>query len=494
MSLRRKTISGITWSAASQVGRQAILFIVGVILVRLLSPREFGLVAMVTVITGFASIFAELGLSAALVQKRDVRSEHLSSVFWVNIAAGITLTALFVLGAPLIAGFYGEPMLLSLTMVIALSFVIQSTAIVQRTLLSKALDFRRLSFAEIGAATGAGIIAITMALAGFGVWSLVAKSIVSAVIMTTTLWLMSDWRPAMSFSWASVKELLGFSSNLLGEKTLNYWVRNIDNLLIGKVLGSGSLGIYSRAYAIMLFPLRNISGVIARVLFPALSTIQQDKQRVKRAFLRVVRVISLITFPLMLGLFVTAESFVLAVFGQQWSEMIPILRILCFIGVAQSIVTLVGSLFLSQGRADLQFRLGLFIKPMLIMGIVIGLNWGIVGVAIGYAAAVTVAQYLNLRFAGSLVDISYSEVLLELSGAFLCAATMGVCVYGVGHLLPQEWGHFGRLAVQVPAGIIIYLILVHGFKLRAYSEVRNLLAERVATLRAERSLPATSES
>jgi O-antigen/teichoic acid export membrane protein len=475
---RQRTINGITWSVVSRLGRMALMFVISVILARLLSPREFGLVAMITVITSFAAIFAELGFSAALVQKQDIQQEQLSSVFWLNVGAGLLLTLVFAAGAPLISRFYREPMLTPLTIFISTSFLISSLNIVQNTLLTKALDFRTLSIVELSAVLVAGIISIAMALAGFGAWSLAAQSVLISAVTAVLLWILSDWRPSLLFRWTAVKALLGFSMSLFGTKVLNYWVRNIDYLLIGRFLGSDPLGVYSRAYDVMLFPLASVSRVLSRVMFPSMSIIQENKPRVANLYLRMTRTIALITFPMMLGLFVTVEPFVLVVFGPQWIGMIPVLRILSLVGMTQSIGTLNGNLYLSQGRADLQLKVGLVLKTNAILGIVIGLQWGIVGVAVGYAIASFINSYPSFYFAGRLVHLTFRELLRNLAGVFGCAAAMALLVWAAGMLLPAAWSQSARLAAQVLLGVIVYVSLVHLLKVQAYKEARALISEQ----------------
>jgi len=475
---RQKTIAGITWNMTSQVGKQVISLIIGIILARLLSPREFGLIAMVTVMTGFAAIFAEMGLSAALIQKQDVRQDHLSSVFWVNLAGGLLLMLIFIAGAPLVAGFYHEPLLIPLTMLISTNFLIGSFIIVQRTLMTKALDFRTVAIAEISAIALSGMIAIPLAYSGFGVWSLAIQSVVCSIVTAILLWTLSAWRPTFHFNQRALKELLGFSVNLLGTQSLNYWARNLDNLLIGRFLGTVPLGVYSWAYSIMLFPQNNISSVISRVMFPSFSMIQKEKERIKSIYLSMTRVIALVTFPMMCGLFVTVEPFVMAVFGSPWAKMIPILQIFCVVGLISSIGTLNGNLYLSQGRTDLQFRIGLILKANAILGIVVGLHWGVVGVALGYAIAALINSYPSFFFAGRLVNLTYSKLLKNLSDVFACSAVMAAVVWVLGLLLPADWPQWAYLAVQVPFGIAVYVGLVHFFDLKAYRELYGLLVEQ----------------
>lgn len=476
--LRQKTLTGVTWSLGSQLGRQMVVFVVGVILARLLSPREFGMVAMVTIITGFATIFAEMGFGGAIVQKDDVEEKHLSSVFWINIGLGLLLTVLFVLAAPLIADFYEEPLLLPLATFLSFNFIISSLNIVQTTLLMKTLEFRRLSVVEIISVTISGVVAIALAYLGFGVWSLAIQAMLLSAITALLLWITSSWRPKFMFNWEAVKELLGFSTSLFATTTLNYAVRNIDYVLIGRFLGPDPLGIYNRAYSVMLFPLANISRVIARVMFPSFSMIQENKRRVKKIFLQLTRIVALFAFPIMLGVFVTASKFVPVIFGDQWLAMIPVLRILCFVGLIQSIVSLNGNLYLSQGRADLQFKLGIILRFNLILGIVIGLQWGLVGVAIGYAVAVFINAYPNFFFAGRLVDISLKELLAGLLPLLGISSLMALCVFLLDMILTPLLPDWATFLLLVVAGAVLYFAFLHLFKSRTYVEAKDIFIDQ----------------
>lgn len=486
-SFRDRTVSGIAWSLFSNVGRQVATLVIEIVLARLLLPEHFGLVGMVAVLTNFAAVFAEFGFGGAIIHKQDLREDHLSSVFWLNVGGGLLLTGLFMAGAPLVAAFYDEPILVPITIVMAVNFLLRAVTTVHVNLMAKALDFRVLSIIEVGTVVAAGAVGIGMALAGSGVWSLVVRYVGIASLTAACLWIASDWRPRLLFEWGAVKELLDFSMHLLGTQTLNYTTRNVDDLLVGRVLGSQPLGIYQMAYRIMLFPLYNISWGVARVLFPSFSEIQEEPDRVRRIYLKITRIVALVTFPLMFGLFVTVEPFVLGVFGARWAAMIPVLRVLSLLGALQSIVTFNGQLYLSQGRSDVQFRVGLFTKANSILWIVIGLQWGIVGVAAGYAFASLLNSYPNLHYAGRLIGMSYMDQVRNLSGVFAAAAGMALAVWGIGMLLPPTWPPLGRLAVQVAAGSAAYLLLVHLAGVRAYAELKNMAAELLAER--ERSSP-----
>lgn len=474
---KSKTLTGLSWSIVSQVGRQGTTFVVGIVLARLLSPEEFGLIAMVTIITGFASLFAELGFGSAIIQKEEVWEVHLSSVFWLNIGSGALLTLVFVAGSDLVANFYDEPILQPITAVLAFNFLIGSTAIVQRSLYTKAIDFKSLFIVQISTSVVSGGIAVYLAFEGFGVWSLVWRGLLYSFFEAILLWVLSTWKPRFLFNWNKVKELLGFSLNLLGEKLINYSARNVDDLLIGKFIGSGGLGIYSKAYSLMLFPLRNVSSVISKVMFPSLSTIQEDKARVKKVFVKMTKSVALITFPVMSVLFVVADLFVIEVLGEQWIAMIPILRIFCVLGMIQSINTLVGSLFLSQGRTDILFKLGLVVKVWIVSAIVFGLKWGVMGVALSYSIASIVAFIPEMHYGGKLVNLKVVDVLKNLSPFFLLSFIMGIMITLINFLLGEQIEGLLKLIILIASGAIIYIFLLVITNNNMFNELRRLVSD-----------------
>lgn len=477
-----RTVTAVGWSAVSQIGRQALSFLFLIVLARLLAPRQFGLMSMIAVFTGLAHLFMDLGLSAAVIQRKELEDRHLSSAFWLNLAAGAAVTGVLALSAPFIADFYGEPILQSMVPALALNFTLGSLSTVHRGRLSRELDFRAISIANIFSILFAGVTGVALASAGLGVWSLVVKSVLDTTISTAVMWRADDWRPAFAFDLSAIKDLSRFSFSLLATQIIGYSARNLDDMLVGRVVGSSALGAYNKAYQVMIFPLQNISGVIARVMFPSLSQIQDDRARVKNLFLRVTRAIALVTFPLMTGLFVTVEPFVLAVFGQDWSQMIPILKILSLLGLVQSITTLQGNLYLSQGRADLQLKVNVVTKIPVFLGIIVGLNWGAVGVATGYTAAELLILYPQYYFAGRLVNLKFRELLVNLTRVFVAAFMMAVVVWGVGRVLPSGLMEWQKLSAQVACGVIVYGLIVHLTSIPAYRDVRNLLSRRIGFL------------
>jgi O-antigen/teichoic acid export membrane protein len=488
-NLRHRTLTGLTWSGAAQIGRQIIQFVVSVLLARLLTPNDFGLFSMIIVFTGFAELFNDVGLGAAIIQRSDVNRQLLNSVFWTNVLIGILLTVITAFAAPFLSSFYNEPLLKNLTTWISINFFINSLCIVQTVLLQKRIDFRRLAYTEMLATIISGIISVSMALSGFGVWSLVAQSVTFAFFYALMLWTFSTWQPKLSFDWQALKGLLRFSTHLFGFNVFNYWVRNMDNLLIGKVIGSSALGIYSRAYSLMLLPVSQISTVMGRVMFPALSIIQKDTELTKKVYLNSTRIIALISFPFITALLITAEPLILLLYGEKWSEIIPIFRILCITGIGQTVGTTLGWIYTSQGRTDIMFKWGMLSGFIYIISFVIGIHWGIIGIATAYVlSGYLILWYPAWAIPGRLINLRFGEMLKNLAGPFYCTMLMGTTMLLMHLVIPSTWPHGSYLAVQLPFGILVYYLCIKGFRLTAYNELKMLIKEHIVLSRGDNTI------
>jgi PST family polysaccharide transporter len=477
-----KTIWGLAWSLGTQLLRQGSQFLITVFLSRLLTPRQFGLVAMVVVFSGFASLFNDLGFGPALVQRKAVEDRHYCSVFWLNVLFGITVAGVLAGTSPLIARLYREPQLIPIVILVGLCFPINSLGLVQRASLTRKMDFRGLGLIDLGSVTVSGIVAIALACWGLGVWSLVCQMLCLAISGVVGLWWVSGWRPRWFFDRAAIRELLGFSSNLTGFTAINYWYRNGDNLLVGRFFGSAALGIYARAYNLMLMPLTQITDVVSRVMFPALSRLQDEKVRVKSIYLRAIAMIALVTFPLMLGLFVVADHFILAVYGTAWAGVIPILRIFCVLGMAQSVSSTVGWIYQSQGRTDWMFWWGTLCALLSIGAMVLGVR---LGSTMAVAACLTAMGLLltspSFSIPGKLIGMTLRDVAQSTWSVLACATAMALSVWLLGLLLPHSWSDWTHLGVEVSFGAAIYLVLVRLCQLAPYREFRGVLIGQIET-------------
>ena len=465
-NLRRRTVSGVSWSAVAQLVTQCFTWAISIIVARLVGPRAYGLIAMAAVFSGFAMLFSDLGLSAAIIQRANLEKKHLDTAFWINIASGVLMTVLMAGLAPVIAAFYREPRLIWITIISALQFTLVSINVVEQALIRREMRFRALAGIQITSTVIGGTIALSMAFAGMGVWSLVAQPLCSSSIRVLLFWRVAQWRPSLSFDIEAGKELFGFSGYVLASYIVQYWARNADNLLVGRLIGAQALGIYSRAYTMMLLPVNQITTVVSGVVVPALCSIQKDMVRVKRSYLRAVRILSLITFPVMTGLFVTSEQLILVLLGREWLGVIPIFKILCGVGLLQSITGTSRWIYHSQGRTALMFKMSVTGSLGCIVAFLVGIRWGVLGVAWAYCIFCLIWWYPVWTTCSGIIGLSFSKMVKTLLPCFVCAAVMGCMVWGIGHLLPSSMANWLSLVIEIPSGVLIYALLIVGFKLK----------------------------
>ncbi len=367
-------------------GMQFLLSSVGtVILARLLTPADYGLVAMVTVLLGFISIFRDMGLSEATVQRQNISHGQISTLFWINVGFGILIMCVVVALAPAVEWFYGTASLASLTVAYAVGFPISAAAVQHAALLRRQMRFVVLAMAEIGSLS-AGLLA-TILLAWFGAryWALVAGRLTEALSFCVGVWLGSGWRPGLPRRNQDVRSMLAFGGNLTGFSIVNYVARNIDNLLIGKAWGAQQLGLYSKAYTLLLLPLRQINNPIGAVAVPSLSRVADDPERYRRAYLRMLEKITILTMPGTAFLIATSDWLVRLVLGPQWTEASRLFAILGVSALVQPVANTAGWLFVSQGRTRQLLQWGLVGSTLLVVAIVVGLPWGAAGVATAYS-------------------------------------------------------------------------------------------------------------
>ena len=475
-SYRSRTVKAIGWGLGSNALSQVFSILIGIMLARLLVPEDFGLIAMVLVVIRFAGLMADVGLGSALVQKKEITEDHLNSVFWINNLIGAILMGSVMLLSSGIAAFYARPELELISVALSVNFVVSSLAMVPRTRLARDLAFRELSIIDMLAMFIAGAVAISMAMKGFGYWSLVAHQLVERMTGTFLVWIVGRWRPRLKHNIWAVRELIGFSSSVFITRTLRYTAFQFDKLLIGKFLDATSLGLYDKAYSMMLFPLQNISHVVGGIMFPSLSQIQDDKLRVRDVYLRLTRAISMLTFPMLAGMFVVSEYFVLGVLGEQWSEMIPLFRMFCLVGLFLSIATITGSVYLSQGQAKLQLKVNLFTQPLQVIGVIIGLYWGLDGVVIGFAITSIVGVFVTWKVSGSLIALSVLQIMRNLLPTFGLSLLMACIVWLCGILL-NEYGPLSKFLLLTLIGLATYCLLLWLIKPLAYQDIQKVLTE-----------------
>ncbi|MDP2688968.1 MAG: MOP flippase family protein [Deltaproteobacteria bacterium] len=456
--IREKIIRGSAWTMLSNIGANLTTFAVLIVLARLLSPDDFGIVAITSVFTGIVTLFQDLGMGAAIIQRKEINDEYLSTSFVVSLAAGIVIAAALVLASPLIASFYGEEVLKPVLMVSAAGFVLSPFVSTHTSILTRRLEFRKITGIHLATQALSGAFSITLAFYGSGVWSLVLGRLLAQPLLIPAVWSITGWRPRPVFVRKCFNDLFGYSSNLLGFNIINYCARNFDNLIIGKYLGAQILGYYSVAYNLMLKPLQLISWSIGKVLFPVFSTIQDDIERTRAVYLKVIRSISLVTFPMMTGLVMVSREFVLTVYGSRWEGAILPLQLLCIVGALQSIGTTGGVIFNSRGRPDLTLKIGSVASFVTVGAFLMGIRWGLIGLIIAYIAVSIPIFITGQFFANRLIGLSMAEFARALFPAGVCSAAMFCVLFGF-RLLNASSLHLdisSTLALFVLLGIITY--------------------------------------
>lgn len=483
MSLKQKTISGVVWNGMGNIARQALMILTLIVMARYLSPDDFGVFSILMIFVSFMNIFSSMGTSQAVIHIDNPDQCMLSTIFYFNIAMGVAMFGLLFLLSWPIAAFFDNPQLVHLLQIIGFVFILTTMSLVQKALLEKEMQFERVIKIETTALTISSILGILGAVNDLGVYSFIVMALSNAAILTLGLWMNSHWFPSFEFSFANIKKVWSYSVNLTGSTIINYFARQADHFLIGKFIGSGALGLYSVAYKIMLYPLENVSRVIVRVLFPAFSELKQDNERFKQVYVKAITYIALITFPLMGGVFAVADHFVSVVFGDKWSQMTVILMILVPIGLMQSIVTTVGSVYMAKGSTNLMFKIGLLNAFVTVLSFIVGVSFGLEGIAIAYAVANLVMLYPNLKVCWRQIDLGVYEGLSKLSPFFISSILMSLSVYLLGLWMASlQTPEILLLILQIVAGVALYLgFIVLIYKQQFFDMIKSLrLRGRVA--------------
>ena len=413
---------------SAQLIRIAVQFASVVVLSRLLTPQDFGLVACVAPVIAFVSMFQDLGYGQAIVQRREISQQQISSVFWTTAALGVACTLLAILASPAVAWFFHDSRLVLLTMAASFSLILGSLAAVPSGLLNRRLQFRGLAFTDALAAFSGLAAAIIAALLGARYWSLVISALVTSVVTLLGYWTYARWKPGGPTVRFVDREIGTFGANLTGFTFVSYFARNLDNVLIGRKLGAIALGYYDRAFKLLSFPIQNLNGPLYSVMTPLLSRVQDDKPRLRAMFIRSAGQLTLVIVPAMAALISVSHDAVLLVFGPHWEPVAPIFFFLGIVGLVQPLTNATGWVLIAQGRTDIMFRLGLMTSCIAVAAFFLGLRFGgAVGLAAAYAMAESLfkapIQYTALHRVGPVTagDLCHLQIPLLLAAGLTLA-------------------------------------------------------------------------
>lgn len=441
--LKQRSVRGGAVTLIAQACKFILQMGSTVILARLLAPQDYGLVGMVTAVTGFVALFKDMGLSMATIQKAEINHRQISNLFWVNIVVSLLLTLVTCAIAPVVALFYNEPRLTLITIVSAIGFLFGGLTVQHQALLNRQMRFTALAAIEI-VAMGFGVVsALVLAWYSAGYWALVVMQIAIAIGQMGGAWLLCRWRPSLPQRRANIRELLAFGSHLTGFNLINYFARNLDNILIGRSWGAGQLGLYSKAYGLLLLPLQQINAPITAVAIPSLSRLQADPQQFRNYYLKAVSMVTFLTLPLTILSIVISEEVVTLVLGSQWREASFLFRFLGVAALFQPLCNTAGWLYISTGKTDRMLKWGLFASSLTIVSFFIGLPYGARGVALCYAVAMLLQVYPCMYYATRGLDITTRDLLSAIAQSLVAALIAGLATIGVKFALSTilpVWG------------------------------------------------------
>lgn len=469
-SLKSKATKGIIWSSIERFSTQGIQFFIMIIMARLLTPKDYGLIGMVAIFLAVSQSLIDSGFSQALIRKRNRTEIDNSTVFYFNIIVSSILYIILYIVAPFVAEFYNQPELTNVMRVICLGVILNSLAVVQRALLTVKIDFRTQAKASLSAAIFSGCLGILLAYKNFGVWALVIQQLVNLFSNTLLLWILSSWRPKTVFSWHSFKELFTFGSKLLISGLIDTLYRNIYPIVIGKLFNASNLGYYTRAHQFSEFPSSNITGVIQRVTYPVLCGIQDDMKRLETIYRKFLKLSAFIIFPLMIGLSAIARPFVNIILGIQWAFCGELLQILCFSMMWFPIHAINLNLLQVRGRSDLFLRLEIIKKLLGISVLCITAPWGLIYMCYGQIFNSLVALIINTYYTGKLIRVGFLIQIRDLLPTILLSLTMFAIICTVNNFIQTDTS---QLIVDIIIGIIIYLSGSYIFK---FTELETLIS------------------
>jgi O-antigen/teichoic acid export membrane protein len=471
--IKQKTISGLFWSLIDVFSSQGTLFIVGIILARLLSPFDFGLIGTIAVLIAISDSIVNSGFSNALIRKVNCNDDDYTTVFYFNILISVFLYILLYFSAPIIAIYFKQTQLTDIVRVLSLVIIIDAFSLIQRTVLIKQIDFKSQTKVSIISSIASGLISIVLALNGFGVWSLVWQRIFSRLISLILLWSGKRWFPNGTFNVISFKGLFGFGSRLLLSGLIDTVYNNIYLILIGKYFSVETLGFFSKSQEFSNIPSQGIGGIINRVAYPVLSSFQDDKVRLKEYYRRLIRSSMFVTSLVMVCLAASSESVILTLIGIKWINSISYLQLLCFVGILYPLHLLNLSILQVQGRSDLYLKLEVIKKLLGIPLIILGVIFGVKVMIIGMLISSILSYFLNSYWSGNFIDYGIKDQLKDIIPSLLWSFLIGLLVFFIGEII--YFPPYIELLIQIFIGLVSSILLFELIKLDEYIFMKHLL-------------------
>ena len=461
--LKHKARSALLWSGAEILLRQGFYIVVTIVLARLLAPEVFGTVALLYLFGGLANVFVDGGFSAALIQRKDITHTDESTVFWFNLLMATVLGLAFCISAPAFARFYGQPVLVPLVMLLALNLFLSALSAIHTTLLTRHLEFRLQMKVSVAAGLVSGVVAITMAWAGYGIWALAAQVLVATSVNTLLLWLLHAWRPARVFSMESVRRLFAFGGYLMIAALMDVFYTRIYSLLIGKMHGVRELGFYNRADGAREMPMGILGSLLVSVAFPVFSAAAGDREQLRQGVRFSIRSMMLLNIPMMLGLMAVSGPLIVGLFGQKWQPAVPILQVMCLASLLWPLLMLNLQVLKAQGHSHLFFRLEVFKKVLGTLFLVAGAFFGVLGIVWSTVLFTLIAFLINAHYTGRFLDYGPRAQIMDCLPVLALAVPMALLVGWLEQIWQPE---LALLELVVLAGVGAGMFLSMAWLLR----------------------------
>lgn len=476
-SLKKKTAKGVVWSAVERFSTQGIQFIFGIILARLLTPADYGVIAMLTIFLAVSQTFIDSGFSNAIIRKIDRTEEDMSTMFFFNIGMSLVCYLVIFLIAPFVATFYNMPELTLILRVLAIKIIIQAFNVVQTTKLTIKIDFKKQAKISMSCAIFSGIIGIVFAYMGYGVWALVIQALLGTLLISILYWVIVRWRPTCFFSKKSFQYMFSFGSKLLISGILDTIYNNIYPLVIGKFYTPAQLGSYSKAEHFAQFPSLNIMRILQRVSYPVLSSLQNEPERLRGNYLKFLNYSAILIFPLMMGLLALSKPMTLLLLTDRWEDMIFLLQLLCLAMMWYPVHAINLNMLQVLGRSDLFLKLEIIKKITGIIILIATLPFGIIPLCIGKIVDSIVCLFINTYYSGKFMNAGLMVQMKFLFPTLLNSFVMAAAILGVNFLLPQS-----NYALQIGVGFIVgtsyYVMTNYLFNRKIVNEILDLIKKK----------------
>lgn len=478
MSLKQKTISALIWSFIDAVASKGIQFLVGIILARILFPREFGLIGMISIFISVSESFVNSGFKTALLRKKDCSQKDYSTAFYFNVVLGIFFYILIYLSAPRISIFFKEPEIERVLQILGVVVIIDSLTIVQKTILHKSMNFRALAKVSLFAGLISGGSSVFLAHRGFGVWSIVALRLINQIIVTSSMWVLNRWRPDLVFSIKSFKSLFNFGSKILFTSQLNNIYNNVLYIVIGKFYSASELGYFTRANQFKSMFSEELSGIVNRVSFPILVSLNDDNEQLKDKYRLLIKCVAFLSFHLMIGLAAISKSLVVVMIGERWLPSVPYLQLLCMSGLFFAVNYINSNLLQVQGNATRFMWLEVIKVSISIPFIVFGAYFGVENIVIGLFIVALVTYIINSNWSGGSIDYPFRSQMRDLFPNFCSAGFMGMVLLVLGYILVLP--HWLLLLIQTLVGILIVITISEYSGLGEYHYLKRIFLDKIS--------------